>query len=43
MPIAKAYDIKTMSIYTILVYATREPPKMKQFDWFAIGMLGNIP
>ena len=21
---------------TLLVYATREPPKMAQFDWFAI-------
>ena len=22
-------------VYCILVYATREPPKMAQFDWFA--------
>ena len=25
------------------VYATREPPKMAQFDWFYLGIFGNIP
>ena len=26
-----------LSDYNSLVYATREPPKMAQFDWFAIS------
>ena len=32
------------TVYCEFVYATPEPPKMAQFDWFAIsGILGNIP
>ena len=36
--------LRAQMSYESLVYTTREPPEMAQFDWFAIsGYCRNVP